>query len=166
MGLKLVLGVGTGFFLVIWSLNSTGGKIEKTDKQYVEKLAYSGIEFQVSEKQHNKIEQQNNINNNVFGYEKQPFPIYVSKEKYEDTMNLLLIAEDEKQHYVLIKDFNRFMYNKTKHQHRKHFCMYCLQCFSSEEVLNNHKANCIVINGKQAIKMPEKGNNILIIKIQ
>ena len=81
-------------------------------------------------------------------------------------MNLLLIAEDEKRHYVLIKDFNRFMYNKTKHQHRKHFCMYCLQCFSSEEVLNNHKTNCIVINGKQAIKMPEKGNNILIIKIQ
>ena len=32
--------------------------------------------------------------------------------------------------------------------------MYCLQCFSSEKVLTNHKENCIVINGKQAIKMP------------
>ena len=46
------------------------------------------------------------------------------------------------------------MYNQTKHKERKHFCMYCLQCFSSEKVLTNHKENCIVINGKQAIKMP------------
>ena len=53
------------------------------------------------------------------------------------------------------------MFNKTKHEHRKHFCMYCLQCFSSEKVLNNHKDNCIVVNGTQAVKMPEKGKNIL-----
>ena len=76
-------------------------------------------------------------------------------------MNLLLITENEYKHYVLIKDFNRFMYNQTKHEHRKHFCMYCLQCFSSERVLTNHKENCIQVNGKQAIKMPDKHNNIL-----
>jgi len=39
--------------------------------------------------------------------------------------------------------------------------MYCLQCFSSENVLNNHKTNYVSINGAQAIKMPEKGDNIL-----
>lgn len=66
-------------------------------------------------------------------------------------MELLLIAEKENKHYVLIKDFNRFMYNKTKHEHRKHFCMYCLQCFSSESVFNNHKDNCIQVNGTQAV---------------
>ena len=57
-------------------------------------------------------------------------------------MNLLLITEETKAHYVLIKDFNKFMYiNQTKHKERKHFCMYCLQCFSSEQVLTNHKEN-------------------------
>ena len=76
-------------------------------------------------------------------------------------MNLLLITENENKHYVLIKDFNRFMYNQTKYEHKKHFCMYCPQCFSSERVLNNHKENCIQVNGKQAIKMPDKDNNIL-----
>ena len=35
--------------------------------------------------------------------------------------------------------------------------MHCLQCFSSEQVSTNHKENCILINGKQSIKMPEKG---------
>ena len=113
-------------------------------------------------KQYNKLEKQNEININVFGYEnKQPYPIYVSKEKHEDHMNLLLITENENKHYVLIKDFNKFMYNQTKHKESKHFCMHCLQCFSSEKVLINHKENCIQVNGTQAIKMPTKDNNIL-----
>ena len=135
-------------------------RIKKSDKEYINKLDYSGIEFPVTTKQYNKIEKQNEININVFGCEnKQPYPIFVSKEKYDRQMNLLLITEDENKHYVLIKDFNSFMYNQTKHKERKHFCMHCLQCFSSERVLNNHKDNCIQVNGTQAIKMPD--NNLL-----
>ena len=90
----------------------------------------------------------------MFGYEKiQLLPIYISKEKFENQMNLLLITEGKNRHYILIKDFNKFMYNQTKHKERKHFCMHCLLCFKSEIVLNNHTENCIIINGAQAIKM-------------
>ena len=136
-------------------------RIKKTDKQYIEKLDYSSIEFPVTVKQINKIEKQNNICINLFGYEeKQKFPIYISKEKYQDHMELLLIIEGKNKHYVLIKDFNKFMFNQTKHEHRKYFCMYCLQCFSREDVLTEHKNNCISINGKQAINMPEKGDKV------
>ena len=54
----------------------------------------------------------NNININVLGYEKQkPYPVYISKEKFNDMLNLLLITKGKEQHYVLIKDFNKFMYN-------------------------------------------------------
>ena len=137
-------------------------RIKKSDKEFIEKLDYSGTEFPITIKQINKIEKKNSIRINVFGYEeKQPYPIYISDEKYEDHMELLLITKDENKHYVLIKDFNKFMYQQTKHKERKHFCMHCLQCFSSERVLNNHKENCIIINGKQAINMPKKGENIL-----
>ena len=60
-------------------------RIKKLDKEYVKNLDYSEIEFPVTTKQYNKIEKQNNININVFGYEnKQPYPIYVSKEKYDN----------------------------------------------------------------------------------
>ena len=76
-------------------------------------------------------------------------------------MNLLLITKDEKKHDVLIKDFNTFMYNQSKHKNKKHFCVYCLQCFSSERIFANHVNNCLTINGKQAINMPKKGENIL-----
>ena len=47
----------------------------------------------------------------------------VAKKKHVD---LLLIGEEEKRHYVLIKDFNTFMYDHTLHRRRKHFCRYCL----------------------------------------
>ena len=137
-------------------------RIKKFDKEFIKKLDYSEIEFPITIKQINKIEKKNSIRINVFGYEeKQPYPIYISDEKYEDHMELLLITKDENKHYVLIKDFNKFMYQQTKHKERKHFCMHCLQCFISERVLNNHKENCIIINGKQAINMPKKGENIL-----
>ena len=136
-------------------------RIKKTDKLFVTQLNYEGIEFPVSVKHYNKVETQNNININVFGYEnKQAYPIYVSKEKFENVMNLLLISDDEKNHYVYMKDFNRFMHHKTKSHQRKHFCMHYLQCFSSERVLNKHKEVCIEINGEQAIKMPNLGSKI------
>ena len=140
-------------------------RIKKEDKEMINELNYEGIEFPASQKHYNRVEKQNNIRINVFGYEKgQPFPIHISKETFEDQMNLLLITEDEKKHYVLIKDFNTFMYNQTKHKNKKHFCMFCLQCFSSERILANHANNCLTINGMQAINMPKPGKNILNFK--
>ena len=32
-------------------------------------------------------------------------------------------------------------------------CVYYLQCFSSEKTLIKHKENCLIINGKQSIKL-------------
>ena len=137
-------------------------RIKKDDKQYINGLNYKGIEFPVSQKHYNKIEAQNSIRINLFGHEKgQPYPIHISKETFEDQMNLLSITKDEKRYYVLIKDFDKFMYNQSKHKERKHFCMYCLQCFSSENILAKHTSNCLTINGKEAINMPKKVENIL-----
>ena len=82
-------------------------RIKKTDKKIVQELNCQGVYFPVSLKDYNKIEEQTNININVFGYEnKQFYPIYVSKQKNEDILDLLLITKDENKHYVLIKDFN------------------------------------------------------------
>ena len=71
-------------------------------------------------------------------------------------MNLLLIINDAKSHYVYIKDFNRFMFHKMKNKNKKHFCKSCLQCFSSKNVLTKHKEICLNINGLQCTRL-EKG---------
>ena len=131
-------------------------RIKKTDKEYVPKLNYENVTFPISDKDYPKIEKQNDIRINVFGYEnRQPYPIYISKESYRAELNVLLITENEKCHYVYIKDFNRFMFNQTKHENKKHFCMNCMQCFKTEQVLNNHRSVCLSINGVQSVKMPE-----------
>ena len=63
-------------------------RIKKDERQYIKNLDYQGIKFPVNVNQYNKVEKQNSIRINVFGYEeKQPFPIYVSKEKFENQMN-------------------------------------------------------------------------------
>ena len=138
-------------------------RIERTDKELAEQLNYEGIEFPVKAKHYNKIEVQNKIKINVFGYEnKQFYPTYKSKNaEYEDEMNSLLIANDETNHYVYIQDFNRIMYNKTKNKNKKHFCMSCLQCFSSEYIVEQRKTICLEINGLQAVRMPEPGSKVL-----
>ena len=137
-------------------------RVKKVDREMVKKLDYSDISFPVSQKDYNNVERKNGIRVNIFGYEnKQPYPIHVSKERFKEELNLLLIEEDGNKHYVLIKDFNSFMFKHSKHKGRKNFFMNCLQCFSTSELLNEHRKNCIVINGKQAINMPKVGENEL-----
>ena len=90
-------------------------RVLKNDKKIAGKLNNDGIEFPVQEKDFNNIEVKNNICINIFGYENGlVFPIYVSDQKFEDSIDLLLIIHNDKSHYVYIKDFDRFMSHKTK----------------------------------------------------
>ena len=67
------------------------------------------------------------------------FPIYVSDQKFENSIDLLLLIDGDKSHYVCIKDFDRLMFHETKNKNKKWFCRSSLQCFSSEIVLITHK---------------------------
>ena len=51
----------------------------------------------------------------MFCYEdKMVFPIYVSDKRFKESIDLLLLIDDDKSRYVYIKDFDRFMFHKTK----------------------------------------------------
>ena len=45
-----------------------------------------------------------------------------------------MIGKEDKGHYALIEDFNVFIYDHTSHRGKEHFCRYCLQAFSTEEI--------------------------------
>ena len=99
----------------------------------------------------------NKICVNVFCYEKKIiYPAYLSNQSFNDCLDLLLISNDFTSHYVYIKDFNRLMFNKNKNKNRKHFCKSCLQFYSSEKLLNEHKKDCLLLDGGQNVKL-EKG---------
>ena len=84
--------------------------------------------------------------------------MYQKKYCEDKHADLLLIGEGEKKYYVLIKDFNTFMYDHTLHRGRKHF--YCLKAFRTAEKLKFHIKDYFKINGQQTIKMPKKGGYI------
>ena len=53
------------------------------------------------------------------------------------------------------------MFSRTKHKDKKHHCMSCLQSFTTEKILPNHKKQCLLINGCQAVNYES-----VIIKIK
>ena len=142
-------------------------RITKADRESVKRLDYTGVTFPVTLSDMKRIEEQNKININVFGYDRGAYPIRISEAKFSDHMELLWITKEEadvkkyeNSHYVLIKDFNRFMHSFTKYVGRKYFCLHCLHCCSFARVLEMHKQDCLAINGTQAIKMPVAGSKI------
>ena len=52
------------------------------------------------------------------------------------------------------------MFNYTLHRGRKHFCWYCLQAFSTEDILKLYVKDCFKINGKQRIIMPKRARYV------
>ena len=120
-------------------------RITKKDREIAESLNYNFIKFPVSKKDYCKITVMNEININVFCYENRVvFPVYLSDQSFNDTLDLLLISN----HYVYINDFNRLLFNKNKCKNKKWFCKSCLQCFSSEKVLKEHGRECLLKVGK------------------
>ena len=64
-------------------------------------------------------------------------------KKFEHSMDLLLLINNDKSHYVYMKNFNRFMFHKTKNKNKKWFCKSCLLCFSNANISIKHKENCL-----------------------
>ena len=51
----------------------------------------------------------------MFGYEnKLVFPVYISDQTFKSSLDFLLLNDDDKSHYVYVKDFNTFMFHKRK----------------------------------------------------
>ena len=83
-------------------------RIKQKDKKLANNLNYEGIEFPISKKDYCKIKKQNNICINTFCYENGIiYPLYIAGKKFSYCMDLLLIFDENKSHYVCIKDFDR-----------------------------------------------------------
>ena len=134
-------------------------RIKKSDKQYINSLNYSSTEFPVTVKQINKIENQNSININVFGYEKmQLYPIHISKEKFDGEMNLLLITEQKTTyHNGNATDEDKKMGNieeswcKDAYSYRKQLMKHN-SCIIRRNTRKRNTPVCIVYNNFQVWK--------------
>ena len=134
-------------------------------KEHIDKVKYDKINSPVKLKDIPKIENMNDIRFNVFGVDDKQsiYTLYNSKKICNKTCNLLLIENGNENHYVWIKDLNKLMNAQSKDGHKLFFCEYCLQHFTSENILKNHTEVCLKINGTQKVKMPCKNKNIFFM---
>lgn len=126
-----------------------------------EKLNWEGIVWPMKLKDINKFEKMNNISVNVFGLNgTEVYPLRPSKFNHETEIDLLLIHDDEKQHYCLIKDMSRLLSAQTsKKQHKKFFCKRCLNSFGRQDLLDKHKELCGQ-HEEVKVVMPEEGSTV------
>ena len=54
------------------------------------------------------------------------YHLHISHQKIKDCMDLLMITDENKSHYIYMKDVNRFMCIKTINNNKEHPCKYCL----------------------------------------
>ena len=128
---------------------------------------FDGIDALTPINQIERIEKQNEMAINVFGYENEAIvPYRLSEQPATCSMariNLLLIYEEPKSHYVWIKDLNRLLSDQTKYDHRKHFCERCLHGYSREDLLQRHIPECKGIGDRAVrIEMPIPERNDIL----
>ena len=72
--------------------------------------------------------------------------IYICRKgsNHERIINLMIISENNRKHYVAIKSLSRLLSSEnTKHKGKEYFCNNCLQGFKEESSRDEHIGYCI-----------------------
>ena len=102
-------------------------------RKFVNNYDWSGLEFPVSLKQIGKFEINNDISVNVLGLEDKEIRILRKGRTHNRGLDLLMISENEINHYTAIKSLSRLLRSSnTKHHGKQYFCMNCLHGFPAE----------------------------------
>jgi hypothetical protein len=118
---------------------------------YLNDFNWNEIKFPVELKDISKVEKLIKYGINVFGYDKSVHPLRITDQKDDKIINLLLITNSVKgetiNHFVYIKKLDVLVspVNRDKdgkHVAKKSFvCVNCLHCFSTSDLLKNHREN-------------------------
>ena len=123
---------------------------------YENEFDWSGMSYPVSTKDINKFETRNRIGINVLALNGKTPYICRKGADYDRVVNLMIIEEGEKKHYVAIKSLERLLSKmNSKHNPKQHFCNNCLQGFKAPESRDNHYEYCRS-NESVRIEMPTR----------
>ena len=123
-----------------------------------ERLNWQGIDFPTPLTQIARFEKQNPYSINVFGWNgASVYPLRISEHANEQCINLILLSNNENQHYCWVKNMSALTASQmNKHKGKRYFCMYCCNSLPTEKSLQKHIEYC---SKQKAVKveMPEKG---------
>ena len=134
-------------------------------KKFEGNYDWTGVGFPTSINGFSEFERKNDVCVNLLGVEERQ--IYILRMgKYDpekEEVILLLIADEERRHYVAVKNLNRLLRSKSISQKcKQYFCMNCLQGFSFEESRDKHLQYCID-NEVVRVEMP-RANSFIKLK--
>ena len=141
--------------------NNNPDRIDKDLKSKQDTLNMKGIKYPVSLRDIDRFESLNPIISvTVLGYDEvdKVYPLRVSDYTgCEHDIILLLIKDGENSHYCLVNNISALLATQiNNHDHKRYFCLRCLNSFKCEKSLNEHKEHCY---NNECVKtiMPEKG---------
>ena len=128
-------------------------------RKFADNYHWSGLKFPVSTKDISVFENKTNISVCMLAAEDRDIYIRRKSNYWRDReINLLLISEDNRQHYAVIKSLSRLLTSRnTKHKCKQHFCMNCVQGFKLESSSDEHYGYCID-NETVRVEMPKLGS--------
>ena len=125
-------------------------------KKFEKDFDWSGMKFPVSVKDIRKFEAKNKISINLLAIEDKEVYICRKGVNYKRAINLMILPENNRNHYVAIKSLSRLLSSKnTKHKGKEYFCMNCLQGFKEESSKDEHMRYCLD-NETVKVEMPHK----------
>ena len=94
------------------------------------------------------------------------YPVYVTSEKSrQHHVNLLLISDNDKFHYVLIKNMSRLLCTNPNIGQR-YFCNYCLHRFYKESSLLNQIDDCSKFGIQKVVSPDDEHKRVNFNSIQ
>ena len=136
-------------------INNNPERISKL-KRFEKDFDWSGIGFPVSVKDISKFEFRNQISINLLVIECKQIYICRKGGNHERIINLMIISENNRKHYVAIKSLSRLLSSEnTKHKGKEYFCNNCLQGFKEESSRDENIGYCLD-NESVKVEMPHK----------
>ena len=120
-----------------------------------------GVKYPFKPDEHviKKVEKRLNTSINIYTFDMSEdgcdrYPIYITDEIKQEHVNLLYFSNNEdKYHYVWIKNFNGFLNDINKYDHKMFYCMKCMTHFYTEEKLQSHNKDYPKCNDNQPTKI-------------
>ncbi len=122
-------------------------RITKELREQSEKYDWEGITFPTKVKDIPIWEKNNESIVNVFGYDENSKEVYsirlcdgcesivLSDDETQDDKFISLFLHDD-NHYCVVKNLSRLVSSQlSNHQHKKHFCLNCMNGFTTSKIL-------------------------------
>ena len=146
------------------NINNHPEKISKI-RPFIDQYNWKDIDFPAASKDLKKFELNNKVALNILFVPQNTKEIQLAyRSKYNLTynkqINLLMITDSEKWHYLVVNNLSRLLRGITFNHHDGFYCLNCFHSYRTKNKLEAHKNIC-ESHDYCHVEMPIEGNNTI-----